>query len=202
VIIIFGLGNPGLEYKNTKHNLGWLILDKLADELGLSWQNSQSGMMIKYNAEVVLFKSSGYMNNSGKDLQKLISYYKIPAENLELLVIQDDSDQNIGQAKLVNNGGSAGHRGILDIHKFLVSLNIELTQLWRLKIGIRPIGNKLKSETFVLTNIDSTENVQITEFTKLLKEGLQKNNLSNLVELQQIINSKYVLKPANSTESK
>lgn len=202
MIIIFGLGNPGLEYKNTKHNLGWLILDKLADELGLSWQNSQSGMMIKYNAEVVLFKSSGYMNNSGKDLQKLISYYKIPAENLELLVIQDDSDQNIGQAKLVNNGGSAGHRGILDIHKFLVSLNIELTQLWRLKIGIRPIGNKLKSETFVLTNIDSTENVQITEFTKLLKEGLQKNNLSNLVELQQIINSKYVLKPANSTESK
>jgi PTH1 family peptidyl-tRNA hydrolase len=202
VIIIFGLGNPGLEYKNTKHNIGWLILDKLADELGLSWQNSQSGMMIKYNAEVVLFKSSGYMNNSGKDLQKLISYYKIPAENLQLLVIQDDSDQNIGQAKLVNNGGSAGHRGILDIHKFLVSLNIELTQLWRLKIGIRPIGNKLKSETFVLTNIDSAENVQVTEFTKLLKEGLQKNNLSNLVELQQIINSKYVLKPANSTESK
>ncbi len=202
MIIIFGLGNPGLEYKNTKHNIGWLILDKLADELGLSWQNSQSGMMIKYNAEVVLFKSSGYMNNSGKDLQKLISYYKIPAENLQLLVIQDDSDQNIGQAKLVNNGGSAGHRGILDIHKFLVSLNIELTQLWRLKIGIRPIGNKLKSETFVLTNIDSAENVQVTEFTKLLKEGLQKNNLSNLVELQQIINSKYVLKPANSTESK
>jgi peptidyl-tRNA hydrolase, PTH1 family len=197
VTIIFGLGNPGLEYKNTKHNIGWLILDKLANEFGLSWQNFQSGTIIKYNAQVILFKSSGYMNNSGKDLQKLILYYKIPTENLELLVIQDDSDQSIGQAKLVNNGGSAGHRGILDIHKFLVSLNIELIQLWRLKIGIRPIGNKLKSETFVLTNIDPTENVQITEFTKLLKEGLQKNNLSNLVELQQIINSKYVLKPAN-----
>lgn len=202
MIIIFGLGNPGLEYKNTKHNLGWLILDKLAGELGVAWQNTQSGMMIKYNAEVVLFKSSGYMNNSGQDLQKLISYYKIPTENLEILVIQDDSDQNIGQAKLVNSGGSAGHRGILDIHKFMISLKIELSQLWRLKIGIRPIGNKLKSETFVLTDIDAAENVQVQDFSRLIKEGLQKNNLSNLVELQQIINSKYVLKPANSTKSK
>jgi len=202
VIIIFGLGNPGLEYKNTKHNLGWLILDKLADDLGAKWQNTQSGMMVKINTQVMLFKSSGYMNNSGKDLQKLISYYKISSENLEILVIQDDSDQNIGQAKLVNNGGSAGHRGILDIHKFLISLKLELSQLWRLKIGIRPIGNKLKSETFVLTEINSAENIQIYDFTKLIKESLQKNNLSNLVELQQLINSKYVLKPANSTESK
>jgi peptidyl-tRNA hydrolase, PTH1 family len=200
VIIIFGLGNPGLQYKNTKHNLGWLILDKLADEFGLSWQNSQSGMIIKYNSEVVLFKSSGYMNNSGKDLQKLISYYKLSIENITLFVIQDDSDQNIGQAKLVNNGGSAGHRGVLDIHKSFNSLNIGLDQLWRLKIGIRPVGNKFKSETFVLTNIDQQESLQINDLAESLKEGLQKNNLSNLVELQQTINSKYVLKPANSTE--
>ena len=193
MLIIHGLGNPGKKYSENKHNLGWMIIDELCLQLGLSMQNINGGFFTKFNSNF-LFKSSGFMNNSGQDLLKFVSYLKLSCEDIHFLVIQDDSDQFIGRAKLVLGGGSAGHRGISDIYKFAPNLSLDFNNIWRLKIGIRPIENKLKSETFVLSNIDQQEKNVLKEISNLLKVFLQENkmpNQSGFINLQQVINSKF-----------
>lgn len=193
MLIIHGLGNPGQKYSENKHNLGWMIIDELCLQLGLSLQNINGGFFTKSDGNL-LFKSSGFMNNSGQDLFKFASYLKLSSEDIHFLVIQDDSDQFVGRAKLVLGGGSAGHRGVSDIYKFAPNLSLDPNNIWRLKIGIRPIENKLKSETFVLTNIDHQEKIVLKEISNLFKVFLQENKMpsqSCLINLQQVINSKF-----------
>ncbi len=196
MIIIYGLGNVGEQYALNKHNIGWIVLDKIANKLGLSWQKVSGGFYFKISNNIICFKSDGFMNNSGERLSKFISYQKINTSNIQIIVVQDDSDQIVGCAKLLLAGGSAGHKGIADIYKYSLSLKIDTSSIWRLKIGIRPEGNRLKSETFVLTNVSEEEKNIATSISNLIVLDLQKNNLSNLINLQQIINSEYVLRQA------
>ena len=196
MIIIYGLGNVGEQYALNKHNIGWIVLDKIANKLDLNWQKVSGGFYFKISNNIVCFKSDGFMNNSGEKLSKFILYQKIVTSNIQVLVIQDDSDQIVGCAKLLLAGGTAGHKGIVDMYKYSLSLGIELNCIWRLKIGIRPEGNKLKSETFVLTNVSEEEKNIATAISNLISLDLQKNNLSNFINLQQLINSEYVLKQA------
>lgn len=159
--VIVGLGNPGEKYKNTRHNLG----SKVIDELGL--------LDLK---GVALEKPKTFMNLSGKAVKPLIEKYKIKTDNL--IVIHDDIDLPLGEIRIVQNRGSAGHKGVESIIETLGTKNFI-----RVRIGILPeSGKPKKPENFVLQKFNKAEEKIVKEVIKktteaigiLLKEGLEK----------------------------
>ena len=130
--LIVGLGNPGHEYDNTRHNIGFYYLDLLASKLNVTFKEKFNAMYAKTkidNTDVILLKPLTYMNLSGEAVIKFVNYYKIKSE--DILVIHDDLDMEIGRIKLKENGSSGGHNGIKNI---IMHLNTE--DFKRLKLGI------------------------------------------------------------------
>ncbi len=116
--MIAGLGNPGLQYQHTRHNIGFMVLDALADLAGAgSWTSHRSHadvVKIRWeNHPLFLVKPMAYMNRSGEPIQRMVSYYKIPFS--EMLVVHDDMDLDFGQLKIVVSRGAGGHNGIRSI---------------------------------------------------------------------------------------
>ena len=140
--LIVGLGNPGHEYVNTRHNVGFQLLDFIAYKKGFSFLRDRfNGEYATFNIDgekVILLKPLSYMNLSGSVVSKYVSYYKISLD--DILVIQDDLDMEFGRVKFVFNSSSGGHNGIKDIERCLGSKRYA-----RLKIGIshdKSIGTK------------------------------------------------------------
>lgn len=131
--LIVGLGNPGKEFKETRHNVGFSLLDYIASSKNLEFKG------VKFNAsylefyigseKVIFIKPLSFMNLSGGVVKKYIDFYKIDLD--DILVIQDDLDMNIGRIKIVYNSSSGGHNGIRDIES-----NLGSRKYARLKIGI------------------------------------------------------------------
>ena len=190
MIVIYGLGNNEKKYLNTKHNVGRLLLERLAniEQLNFSLKNSFS---YARNSEFSFVYSNGFMNVSGKPLFDFWQYFKLSSDDI-LIILQDDSDQTEGLNKFVLGGGSAGHRGINSIYEYLNSMGLKKENVWRLKIGIRPIENKLKSETFVLSAVTAND---LNNLNKLSEIFLNSKNKQNLFEkkfslIQNQINTK------------
>lgn len=151
--LIVGLGNPGREYENTRHNVGFQLLDVIAENKGLSFNRDKfNAKYCEYNVageKVILIKPLSYMNLSGSVVAKFVSFYKIKAR--DILVIQDDLDMNVGRIKIVNDSSSGGHNGIKDIERCLGT-----REYIRLKIGIA--NNKdVETKDYVLGNFSSIE---------------------------------------------
>lgn len=158
--LIVGLGNPGKNYENTRHNIGFQLLDFIADKKGLDFSKEKfNGKYLEYSVngeKVILVKPLSYMNLSGSVVSSFVNFYKIDIK--DILVIQDDLDMHFGRVKIVNNSSSGGHNGIKDIEKFLGS-----REYARLKIGISNdkeldtkdyvLGKFSKEETETLNNI-------------------------------------------------
>jgi peptidyl-tRNA hydrolase, PTH1 family len=199
MIILFGLGNNETKYLSTKHNIGRLVLENLTSQWGLFFVDNQGCQVAKYSKDLWLTYSNGYMNNSGEPLSKLLKYYKIQPNNCTIVIIQDDSDQNSGGIKLLAGGGTAGHNGIISCYQHLAGLGFEQKNIWRLKIGIRPVGNKLKSENFVLSanTKDDLDTVLIT--ANQIKSSLNFLMENNWNRLQTKLNRK-PQKPINEIE--
>lgn len=132
MFLIVGLGNPGKKYENTWHNLGFRTIDEL-EPLNLKG--------------VILAKPQNFMNKSGLAVKKAIRNYKLKIKNL--IVIHDDLDLPLGKIRIVENRGSAGHKGVESIIKELGS-----KEFVRIRIGILPKSGKPKNpENFVLCKI-------------------------------------------------
>lgn len=131
--LIIGLGNPGKEYENTRHNIGFFMLDNYLSTKNLTnYKSKFNGLYIDtiINGEKVIFlKPQSYMNLSGEVVRKFVDFYKIEIE--DILVISDDLDLKIGNFKLKDKGSSGGHNGLKNIELNLGSQNYK-----RLKIGI------------------------------------------------------------------
>ncbi|MHB1652472.1 MAG: aminoacyl-tRNA hydrolase [Desulfitobacteriaceae bacterium] len=130
--VIAGLGNPGVEYAETRHNAGFVLVDNLAEEGQLDFRSKFQGLLVEgqWNGErVFLFKPQTYMNLSGRALRDLVAFYKILAE--DILVVHDDMDLPLGKIRLRNRGSAGGHNGIRSI---ITELGTE--EFWRLKLGI------------------------------------------------------------------
>lgn len=116
--MIVGLGNPGKQYENTRHNIGFMVLDRLADSYGVSW-NQETKFQAKVASamvdgeKILLVKPMTYMNESGQAVEKMSQYYKIDPDNM--LIIYDDLDLPTGKLRLRQSGSAGGHNGIKSI---------------------------------------------------------------------------------------
>ena len=145
--LIAGLGNPGREYADTRHNAGFWFLDEVARQAGASLrvESRFQGAVARVNLhgqEIWLIAPQTYMNISGQALAALASYYKITPQ--EMLVVHDELDLLPGTARLKRGGGPGGHNGLKDI---IARLGPDF---WRLRIGIGHPGDKNAVADFVL----------------------------------------------------
>jgi PTH1 family peptidyl-tRNA hydrolase len=112
--LVVGLGNPGAEYRNTRHNAGFMVVDRIALDFDIAVKNrkfdSVFGRGCVKDVEVLLAKPMAFMNRSGPPVQKLANFYRIQCE--DMLVIHDDIDLAYGRIKIKEKGGHGGHNGI------------------------------------------------------------------------------------------
>ena len=127
--LIVGLGNPGTKYAKTKHNIGFMVVEALASQLGLSWKSPLRipGQIAKSTNFVVLMPTT-YMNLSGDAVIKAMKFYKILPE--DIIVIYDDLDLEVGKLRLRYQGGSGGHNGMNSILPHVGS------EVKRIRIGV------------------------------------------------------------------
>ena len=161
--LIVGLGNPGKEYKNTRHNIGFMVLDEYLGKV--EWNTKHESLIYKCeieNEQIIFAKPQTYMNLSGIAVKKIIKYYKIDIN--DILIIQDDLDLDIGLYKIKRNSSSGGHNGIKSI---IAELNTD--SFSRLKIGIGK--NKLiPTDKYVLSKFTSNEINKLNENMDVFKE--------------------------------
>ena len=153
--LIVGLGNPGAEFSHNRHNVGFMLLDCLADRLGESFSRLESNSLLtkaKYqDKRLLLAKPQTFMNLSGQAVSRLVKYYKIPLESL--LIVYDDVDLPLESIRIRPNGGAGGHKGVASIIERLGTKEFP-----RLRLGIgRPSGRK-NAAAHVLQNFTKEEN--------------------------------------------
>lgn len=161
--LIVGLGNPGLEYKNTRHNIGFIIIDDFARSYGIeSWKNKFNGDyqdVVINNEKVILLKPLSYMNLSGEVVKKFVDFFKIDIN--DILIINDDLDLKIGSFKLKPSGSSGGHNGLKNIELHLGTKNYK-----RLKIGISNNKN-IDTKDYVLGKFSNEEMEILSKIIKV-----------------------------------
>ncbi|WP_027719206.1 aminoacyl-tRNA hydrolase [Desulfovirgula thermocuniculi] len=115
--LVVGLGNPGAEYARTRHNVGFMVVDRLAADLGIEvgrvWLRSLVGLGYLDGKRIILAKPLTYMNRSGEAVGLLLRWYGLTPQ--ELLVVSDDLDLPVGQLRLRRSGSSGGHRGLQSV---------------------------------------------------------------------------------------
>lgn len=152
--LIVGLGNPGREYRGNRHNVGFMLLDRLAERLKTSFSRLESKALVTkaeyQERRLVLAKPQTFMNLSGQAAGALLRYYKVPQSNL--MVAYDDVDLPLGTLRLRPGGGSAGQKGMASIIERLGSQDFP-----RLRIGIgRPPG-RMDAAAYVLQDFSKAE---------------------------------------------
>lgn len=148
--LIAGLGNYPPKYQMTRHNIGFMAVDNLAQKYNVSFKTenkfkSETAILNIENEKIILAKPQTFMNLSGEAIILLKNFYKI--EDSNILIVYDDLSINLGEFRIKKDGSSGGHNGIKSIINCLNSQNIP-----RLKIGIGPQEANKKSEIFVLEN--------------------------------------------------
>lgn len=148
--LVVGLGNPGLEYSRTRHNVGYMFLDKYYSGFTLNKQFKAMELNIRIGEEnVILIKPITYMNSSGESLILYKNYYKVSES--DILIIHDDMDISLGDYKLSFNHGAGGHNGIKSIIRCLSS-----KEFYRLRLGISKNDKEMKE--YVLDKFGKEEN--------------------------------------------
>lgn len=155
VDIIVGLGNPGSEYANTRHNVGFWFVDEVARQFGGNFKtekkfNGELARVSLHGRDVLLLKPTTFMNLSGQALQPLMNFYKVKLENV--LVVHDELDLPVGTVRLKQAGGHGGHNGLRDI-----IANCGGNHFLRLRLGIGHPGEKSKVTGHVLKKASSED---------------------------------------------
>ncbi len=187
--LILGLGNPGPQYQNTRHNFGFLALDQFRSEVGFSdWQENAKFKAVLSEGEIngeklILAKPQTFMNLSGQAVSALANFYKI--ETTDIWVIHDDIDLPLGSLRIASGSGAAGHNGIRSIIECLGTKDFA-----RFRLGISPakksflssLFGRMPSEKFVMQNFSGSEKEIVSGMTKktasalmaALSEGIDK----------------------------
>jgi peptidyl-tRNA hydrolase, PTH1 family len=158
--LLVGLGNPGREYKDTRHNFGFMLIDRIAVRLNARGMKVQSKAIVTNaiyeDRKLILAKPQTYMNLSGQSVQGLVHFYKIPLTNV--MVLSDDLDIPFGTIRIRAEGGPGGQRGLASVIESLGTKDFS-----RLRLGIgRPPG-RMDPANFILQNFSRDEMKSISE---------------------------------------
>lgn len=183
--LVVGLGNPDKQYENTRHNVGFMLLDYIFDSSNFIVNKKMNAMeyIDNINGEkVIVIKPMTYMNLSGDAVSKYINFYKIDIN--DILVIQDDLDMPIGRVKLISNHGDGGHNGIKDI-----VLKIGSKGFLRLKIGIGK-SDLVDTKDYVLGKFKNEDKDKLTGVFLRLRDIINDYTSINRDSLIQKYNTK------------
>ena len=180
MILIVGLGNPGLRYEKTRHNVGFMVVDNLLKKLtsvkDSVWKESKkfNSLISKVGDDLILAKPLSFMNASGRSVANLLKFYKI--QPFGLYVVHDDVDLPLGKIKITIDRGSAGHKGVESIIREVGSKNFV-----RIRVGVGK-DVRIATDRFVLMPFSFFERGRLSQAVKkatealemILKEGVEK----------------------------
>jgi PTH1 family peptidyl-tRNA hydrolase len=184
--LIAGLGNIGAEYVNTRHNIGFKILDRLAQQEGISFETAKLGAVAEYKIKgrtLILLKPNTYMNLSGKAVKYWMDKENIPAENI--LVVTDDLNISFGTIRIKAKGSDGGHNGLKSIQQLLNS-----TDYPRFRFGISDEFKKGKQVDYVLGEWDDKEKLALPERLDKSVEAIKSFALAGLADTMSNFNGK------------
>ena len=171
MFIIVGLGNPGREYQNTRHNIGFDVIDVIAEKHNISVMEKKHKAIIGKGAidgyKVILVKPQTYMNLSGESVREIVDYYKVDPES-EVIIVADDISLNPGNIRIRKKGSAGGHNGLKSIIQHLGT-----DQFMRVKMGVgeKPKGYDLAD--YVLGHFTNDERKIMDESAKTAMEAIK-----------------------------
>ena len=169
--IVFGLGNPGDRSARTRHNAGAVVVDELLARTGTKLKSHKSGALVAEGSlageRVVLARSTGYMNESGRPLGQLVRFYKTSPE--QVIVVHDELDIPFGEVRVKIGGGTAGHNGLKSVGNHLASKDFV-----RVRVGIsRPTGH-LDAADYVLQSFSGSERSRLGEIVERAADAVER----------------------------
>jgi peptidyl-tRNA hydrolase, PTH1 family len=191
VILIVGLGNPGGRYERTRHNAGFLVVDRFLDTIGgLSWQNKFHGLFAQvdwHGERIQVLKPATYMNLSGRSVRAATSFFKTSAESV--LVVHDELDLPFGELRLKLGGGDAGHKGLASI-----TAELGTSGYGRLRFGIGrpPPEYQGSGADFVLEAFTSEERESLNSGLDRAVEAIRLVARDGMAAAMNVTNRRYV----------
>jgi len=175
--LIFGLGNPESRYQFTRHNIGFMVLEKLAAQLEMDLKQKSFDALWNRGkiagVNVLLAMPQTYMNLSGNAVRKLLTYFKADVNNL--IVIHDDLDLPFGTVRLKTGGGNAGHKGLKSIVTCLGSADF-----MRVRLGIGKPSDKSRIEGYVLERFEPKESAVLPRIIQVAADAATEIVLSGM----------------------
>lgn len=167
--LVAGLGNPGIHYRHNRHNIGFMVIDALADQLGIKMKRVKSKAVFSEGKigekSLILVKPQTFMNLSGKSIGPLVHFFKVPLQNV--IIVHDDLDIPLGTLRIRPKGGTGGQQGMRSILTTLGSNDIP-----RLRIGIgRPPG-RMDPADYVLHDFDPDQKADLSDVLERATKAL------------------------------
>jgi PTH1 family peptidyl-tRNA hydrolase len=170
VYLIAGLGNPGPKYKDTRHNIGFMVVQDWAKRLGVRLAGrrfkAKCGQTVFQDRNILLLCPQTFMNLSGVSIELCADFYRVVPENI--LVVHDDVDLPVGRVRLVKNGGAGGHKGVLSIFEHLGTRRFN-----RLKVGIGRPHREEAIDEFVLNPFYEGDRLIVEKVIDLSKRACE-----------------------------
>jgi peptidyl-tRNA hydrolase, PTH1 family len=192
--LIVGLGNPGTKYAQTRHNVGFDLVDSLAKRLQISLSDRKQFQGIygegfgSHNAKIRLLKPQTFMNLSGQSVRAAIDWFKLPPESV--LVVYDDLDLPLGKIRLRLSGSAGGHNGMKSIISHLGTQNFP-----RVRIGIGKSCGEKDTISHVLGKFSTIETPSVSEVIYLVNDAIELGLKQGIEKAMSIYNSKSVPVP-------
>ncbi len=182
--LIVGLGNPGKKYENTRHNVGFIVIDKFYQNNGFSEWKGSKRFKAKFckakgvTEQIILAKPETFMNKSGQAVRSLAAFYKIKPH--DIWVLHDEIDLPTGKLRISQNASAGGHNGIKSIIEELGT-----SEFVRFRIGVAgQMRVKISAEKYVLQKFSKEEKAQIDEFLKFAVQAINTALISGITEAQ------------------
>ena len=188
--ILVGLGNPGRNYSDTKHNFGFWVLNRFAEKRSLTFQAGKGDYLLAKKGDLICIKPTSFMNSSGIPVLDVKQFFKV--ESQQFLVVYDDIDLPLGTLRFRNGGGTGGHKGIESIIYQTQSENFN-----RLRIGIATEDDMRPAERYVLSPFRPGQKENVNEMIEKASEGIEYYLSHDIKETMNKFNEKIKKKGVN-----
>ncbi len=180
---IIGLGNPEVKYLKTRHNVGFMVVDKLLKKNNIALSEKFQSFFGKKD-DVLYLLPKTYMNLSGRAVVELMNFYKLNIK--DIIVICDDTTLELGTLRFRKDGSHGGHNGLKSIINLTGSSDFD-----RLKVGVGPIPENIPIENFVLSNFTQDEQEKLNKVTSLAAEAIEEYLKTDIAQVQNKYNKKH-----------